>query len=58
MDESVESGFAALKDTVDKFMKHSGYLTINLAELFSFFVSDASVEEEDDYDDSENYKYI
>lgn len=34
MNQDVESGYYALRETVDKFLNHSGYAIVNLEELF------------------------
>lgn len=39
MEQEVESGYHALRETVEKFLNHSGYAIINLTELFSGFMA-------------------
>lgn len=35
MEQEVESGFSALRETVNKYLNHSAYAVVNLTELFS-----------------------
>lgn len=38
MEQHIESGYHTLRETVEKYLNHSGYSIINLTELFSGFM--------------------
>ncbi|KAJ8966095.1 hypothetical protein NQ317_008770 [Molorchus minor] len=38
LEQQVESGYHALRETVEKYLNHSGYSVISLTELFSGFM--------------------
>lgn len=58
MEQRVEMGYLVLKETVEKFLKHSAYSVINFAQLFSFIkVSGKNIPEvefQSDEDDMED----